>query len=214
MNFAPDAGTRKTRLIGLTVVVVVHVLLIWGLMTGLARKVVEVIPQPIQTRIIEDLRPQIEEPPPPVPEFEPPPPPFVPPPDIVIATPPPPPTTITRITRTPPPAPPRPPAPAPPREPVRVPARVDLENSGRACREPAYPSASERLGEQGTSGISLLIGADGKVKQTRVDQSSGYRRLDDAAVRAFSACRFVVGTVDGVPAATWFSIRYQWVIPN
>lgn len=212
MNFSPDAGQNQNRLIGIVVVVVLHVLLIWGLVTGLARKVVELVPMPIETKIIEDIRPPLPEPPPPEPEFTPPTPPFIPPPDIVIAPPPRPAVTITQIAKEPPPKPPAPPA--PPREVVRVPARIDFAGSARACREPSYPAASERLGEQGTSGISLLIGADGKVKETRVDESSGYKRLDTAALRAFTACKFIVGTVDGVPAQTWFSIRYQWVIPN
>lgn len=215
MNFDAQAGHNHNRWIGVTVVVLLHALLVWGLMEGLARKVVEIALEPIETKIIEDVRPPVIEPPPPVPEFQPPPPSYIPPPDIIIATPPPPPTTITQIVRErPPPRPPAPPAPVPPRETVRVPARIDFEGSTRACREPSYPSASERLGEQGISGISLLIGADGRVKETRVDQSSGFRRLDDAALRAFGACKFIVGTVDGIPAPIWFSVRYQWIIPG
>ncbi|WP_420467968.1 energy transducer TonB [Panacagrimonas sp.] len=212
MNFSSEPGQNLHRLIGLVVVVLLHLLLIWGLLTGLARQVVELIPSPIETKIIEDIRPPPPEPPPPEPDLTPPPPPFIPPPDIVIAPPPKPPRAITQIAKEPPPKPPAPPA--PPRKVVRVPARIDFEGSSRACREPNYPSASERLGEQGTSGISLLIGADGKVKETRVDESSGYKRLDAAALRAFGACRFIVGTVDGVPAPTWFAVRYQWVIPD
>lgn len=212
MNFGTDGGAHsRNRLAGIVFVVVLHIALIYGLVTGLARKAVELLPAPIETRIIEELAPPVDEPPPPTPEFEPPPPPFVPPPDIVIATPPVPTQAITQTTRVkPPPAPP----PPPPRRAERIAPRIDLQGSPRACREPSYPSASERLGEQGTSAISLLIGEDGKVRSTRIDASSGHERLDDAAIRAFSRCKFIVGTIDGKPEASWFSIRYKWVVPN
>lgn len=213
MDFSSDGRVRTgNRLTGIAFVVGFHVLLIWGLMNGLARKAVELLPSPIETKIIEEVEPPRDEPPPPPPpEMAPPPPPFVPLPDIVLANPPPT-TAITQVTRVePPPAPPAPPA---PKQVVRVPPKIDFPGSSRACREPEYPAASERLGEQGLSAISLLITEEGKVAQTRVDASSGYRRLDDAAVRAFSRCKFVVGTVDGVPEASWFSIKYKWVIPE
>lgn len=214
MDFSADGrGRAGNRAIGLIVVVTLHVLLVWGLMNGLARKTVEPLPVAIETRIIEDARPPQELPPPPAPEFEPPPLPYIPPPEIVLQPPPPPAnsTAITQIAPLPPPAPPAAPAPQPA---VRIPPRIDFKGSSRACREPEYPAASERLGEQGTSAISLLISAEGRVVQTRIDASSGFKRLDEAAVRAFSRCRFVVGTLDGVPEASWFSIRYRWVIPD
>lgn len=211
MNFSADrSDSNRNRMVGLGFVVGLHLLLIWGLMNGLARKAVELLPAPIETKIIEDIAPAVDEPPPPTPEFEPPPPPFIPPPDIVIAAPPAPTKAITQTTQTKPVTPP----PAPPRKVARVAPKIDLKGSPRACREPEYPSASERLGEQGVSAISLLIGTDTKVQQSRVDASSGHKRLDDAAVRAFSRCKFSVGTVDGKPEPSWFSIRYRWVVPK
>jgi len=208
MNFAKNgAASASNRLTGLAFVIALHIVLIWGLMNGLARKAIALLPDPIETKIIEDVRPPMDEAPPPVPEFEPPPPPYIPPPDIVIQQPPPATTAITQVTTVRPPAPP-----PPPRVAQRVPPRIDLKGSPRACREPGYPAASERLGEQGISAISLLIDERGQVAQTRIDSSSGYTRLDEAAIYAFSRCKFSVGTLDGVPEASWFSIRYKWVI--
>lgn len=209
MNFAAQGGAdNNNRAIGFAVVVVLHILLIWGLMNGLARQAMELLPAPIETKIIEDIKPPAEEPPPPKPEFEPPPPPYIPPPDIVIAAPVAPTTAITQTTNVK-----APPAP-PPRKAARIPPKIDLKGSPRACKEPEYPSASERLGESGTSAISLLVGADGKVTQSKVDASSGHKRLDEAAIKAFSRCKFIVGTNDGVAEASWFSIRYKWVVPK
>ncbi len=179
----------------------------WGLFNGLARKAIELLPEPIETKIIEEIKPRIEEPPPPVPEFEPPPPPFIPPPDIVIAPPPEPTKAITQITEVKPEAPP---APVAPRNVARVAPKMDLKGSG--CREPEYPDTSLRLGEQGVSLIGLKIGVDGKVIESRIDSSSGSKRLDTAAIKAFSRCKFTVGTVDGKPEPAWFLVKYKWEI--
>lgn len=202
---------------GLGFVLGFHALLIWGLFAGLARKGVELLPHPIETRIIEAAVETLPLAPPPLqPDFTPPPAPTFRPPALNIAVPPPP---IVQETITPPalsPAPTPAPVPkaAPVRKTIRVAASVDFERSPRACREPAYPSVSARRGEAGTAQISLLIGTDGKVEQSRIDQSSGHRRLDEATIKAFSRCKFIVASSDGVPEPSWFSVRYQWIVPR
>jgi protein TonB len=50
------------------VVIVMHILIGWALVSGLARKVVEVIKAPIETKIIEEIKkppPDLPPPPPP-----------------------------------------------------------------------------------------------------------------------------------------------------
>jgi protein TonB len=56
---------------------------------------------------------------------------------------------------------------------------------------PAYPSASRRRGEQGRVLISALVTAEGLVKEAFVEVSSGFPRLDEAALSAVRAWRFV-----------------------
>ena len=91
---------------GIAMVVILHLAIGYALVTGLARKVVEVIKAPIETKIIEEVKtPPPDVPPPPPPKMAAPPPPFIPPPEINIqvpkVTPPP---TITTVTTTKPPA--------------------------------------------------------------------------------------------------------------
>lgn len=207
------ASSRPSRLIGVGFVVTLHALLIWALVRGSADRAAEPSPPPIETRIIEEAAPPAAAPaPPPRPDFVPPPPPTFTLPPLDIAPPPPaPPSPATQAPQTPAitAAPP-----GPIRQILRVAPKLDLRGSPLACTRPAYPAASERLGEAGTSAISLLIGADGKIEQIRVDRSSGFPRLDEATIRAFSRCNFFVGTTDGVPEASWFSIRYKWVVPK
>ena len=44
-----------------------HVLIVWAMVTGLARKAVEVVKQPIVAQIIEEVKPPPPPPPPPPP---------------------------------------------------------------------------------------------------------------------------------------------------
>ena len=80
MEFGKRQDPKK-RLIGIVGVVLFHVLLVWGLVSGLARKAIELLPPPIETKILEDDAPQEEPPPPPPPpDLDIPPPPSAPPP--------------------------------------------------------------------------------------------------------------------------------------
>jgi periplasmic protein TonB len=56
---------NSRRLTVLAVIIVFHLLLLYGLVTGLARKVVEVVAAPLQTDIIEELQKEDKPPPPP-----------------------------------------------------------------------------------------------------------------------------------------------------
>ncbi|NDB45317.1 MAG: energy transducer TonB, partial [Betaproteobacteria bacterium] len=82
--------------------------------------------------------------------------------------------------------------------------------SASSCEKPEYPSASKRLEEEGTVTLKFLVGADGKVIESAVEKSSGFRRLDEAARAGLSKCQFKPGTIDGKPQQTWASMKYTW----
>ena len=69
-DYADQQRKPGKHLVGIGIVILMHLLLGWALVSGLARKVVEVIKNPIETKIIEEVKP-----PPPPPENLPPPPP-------------------------------------------------------------------------------------------------------------------------------------------
>ena len=81
--YAQDTAFISRRFIVLIAIIVLHVLLAYGLATGLARRAMEIIAPPIQTNIVEEVQQHDTPPPPPPPEFERPPV-EVPPPDINI----------------------------------------------------------------------------------------------------------------------------------
>ena len=58
--------------------------------------------------------------------------------------------------------------------------------------------------------MRFLIDADGRVKSSEVQSSSGHQRLDDAARDALSLCRFKPGLSDGKPVEAWATLRYTW----
>jgi protein TonB len=97
-------------------------------------------------------------------------------------------------------------APARPAPQVRTPASV----SAAQCEKPDYPSASRRMEEEGTVSLRFLVGVDGKVLQSEIEKSSGFKRLDEAARASLSKCRFQPATVDGRPEQAWASMKYTW----
>jgi protein TonB len=66
---------------------------------------------------------------------------------------------------------------------------------------PEYPLASRRDGEEGVVVIHAQVLADGSVSDAHVGESSGYERLDDAALAAVLGWRFQPALHDGKPVA-------------
>jgi protein TonB len=80
---------------------------------------------------------------------------------------------------------------------VTVPPRL---NPRRPMSQPDYPHASMRRGEAGTVLLLLTIDEGGRVRDAEVDKSSGFERLDQAALKeAFRSWTFLPGTRDGTP---------------
>ena len=80
----------------------------------------------------------------------------------------------------------------------------------KGCEPPKYPKASLMNEETGSVVVGLLISADGKVVDTRVDKSSGFKSLDRAATTGFSACKFKPGTKDGKVEQIWTKVQFDW----
>ena len=108
MDFSQTQRDPTRRFVGLGAVLIFHIILVYALITGLARKVVEVVKGPIEVKVIEEVIKKPPPPPellPPPPKLQAPPPPFIPPPEINIQPPPTPAPTITAVTPEAPPAP-------------------------------------------------------------------------------------------------------------
>jgi len=64
MDFSRSARDPRRHYIGIGSVIVLHLLIVWALVSGLARKVIEVVKGPIEVKVIEE----VAKPPPPPPE--------------------------------------------------------------------------------------------------------------------------------------------------
>ncbi len=90
--------------------------------------------------------------------------------------------------------------------------RTAVLADANGCAKPDYPARAARNGETGTVTLALLVGADGRVASSRVQQSSGSRELDKAAVSALSMCKFKPAMAGGVPEQAWAQIAYVWTL--
>jgi len=93
MDFARQQRNPTRHMIGITVVILLHVIVIYALLTGLARRAVEVIKKPLTATIIEEVKLPPPPPPPPPkkiiepPKIQAPVQPYIPPPDIPVPAP-------------------------------------------------------------------------------------------------------------------------------
>lgn len=75
---------------------------------------------------------------------------------------------------------------------------------------PPYPAMSRKLKEEGTVTLKVLVKADGRVEQIEIAKSSGYKRLDDAAKKAFKRWKFSPATQDGVAIDYWYEFDFEF----
>ena len=70
-------------------------------------------------------------------------------------------------------------------------ARIDAPPRPRRTIKPDYPKGARQRGEQGDVVVELRVNAEGFVDQAEVVTSSGFAELDEAALRAVRAAKFV-----------------------
>ncbi|MFL6657531.1 MAG: energy transducer TonB [Massilia sp.] len=88
-----------------------------------------------------------------------------------------------------------------------VPAVFDAKN----CKA-EYPKASLMNEEQGMVSMMFLVSGEGKVVESKLEKTSGFKNLDKAAMSAISACKFKPGSKDGKPDSTWTKVEYNWTL--
>ncbi len=186
MDYASSQRNAKKHLIGFTGVVLLHVFIIYALVTGLANKTLKVLVKPLETKIIEEFIPPPPPPPPPPKKVEPmppkveaTPPPYVPPPEVVVAAPIAP--VISSVSITPPLvepviAPPAPPAPvvvvAPPAPPPPPKPKVRTGVKPTHKEDCTYPREALRKGIAGGDFLTLR-NVDEKGNVTNVEMLEG-----------------------------------------
>lgn len=183
--------SRGERLANATMVVLLHVMLAYAMLYVSVKNELIQLPQSISVRLL----PMIEEKPEPARPLPPPPKPQVrkqpvplPQPVLAVASP----TATSSFTVAPqPPVPPPqpvvvPPAPAPA---AVVAARFDADYLHNP--KPVYPALSRRMNEEGKVLLKVRVSGQGAALDVAISKSSGFPRLDAAAVDAVTRWRFV-----------------------
>ena len=101
-------------------------------------------------------------------------------------------------------------APAPPST-VRV---SDLSARMTSGAPPRYPMDSRRKREQGTVVLSLVLGTDGRVETISVSRSSGFDRLDQAALSAVRKWRWAPMVQNGNPVQMKGVVEIPFVLKD
>lgn len=211
----PTMTPRKAVSIGL--VVLLHVVIGYAFVTGLAFNVIKKAAQDLKVVDIKDQPPPPEQKPPPPPPQQQnvPPPPIVAPPPIVQT-----PTLAPPVMTVPTPPPVAPPitvaaAPAPP-APVISQAASAKGDPRTWITNDDYPPEAIRMEQQGVSNIGWTINEQGRVENCHVITPSGSQILDDTACRLVTRRGRYGAAKDqnGNPIKQSASIRFRWVLPS
>ncbi len=106
---------------------------------------------------------------------------------------------------------PAPPQPAPlPVGPVTLTAELSVACPQRSA--PGYPAISRRMGEAGVVLLRVELDEAGHVTSAKVQSSSGYARLDEAALSAVRSWRCTPATRNGQPVRAVALQPFNFVI--
>jgi protein TonB len=186
VDFAQQQRNPAKHLVGISIVILMHIILIYALVTGLARKVVEVIKQPLETKIIEEIKEKPpDEPPPPPPKLVVPPPPFIPPPEVNIQAPAQAGPTISTVTNV------KPVAAPPPPKPVEAPKPRIRKGVTPIFRvQPAFPRKATNDGVEGTVIAHMYVAPDGHVTEVKIIKQTRNGYFEKAVTEALMQWKF------------------------
>ena len=213
MSYA-DQQMTGNRVIAFIIVALLHLLLGYALVTGLAYSAAMKVIQKVTTI---DIKEEVkkETPPPPPPKKDLPPPPIVAPPPRTVIT-----NTAPQIITAPTPPPPPiyipPPPSAPPAPRFQPKGATPKGNPGNWATTNDYPSRALREEREGVTGFRVSVGVDGRAQSCSITSSSGHSDLDEATCTNVSRrSRFNVATDgEGQPTSGSYSGRVRWVIPK
>lgn len=214
-----DQEMSGNKVTAFVIVALIHVVVGYALVTGLAYEGLRQVVKKVTTVDIKKEEPKKEEPPPPPKQQQAPPPIVAPPPkinvsvaapqlDTVQVAPPPQPVIVPQL------APPAPVAPPPPR--VQPKSAQPKGNPGNWATTNDYPTRALREEREGTTSFRVTVGPDGRVTSCEITGSSGSDDLDAATCSNVTRrARFNPATDgEGNPTSGSYSNRVRWVIPK
>lgn len=196
--------TRRGVVVG--AILLLHLLILWALVTGLASRAIEALAPPVQAVFQPEDVKNTPPPPPPPPTFERPPV-EIPPTDTIVelpvaqAT-----TAISNVTT-------KPVAAAVAAK--AIPSTQPGPGKGFPNSQDYYPPASQRLEEQGVAVVNVCVGTDGRLTAPpTIEKTSGFPHLDEGAIKLTTAAsgKYKPGTADGKPVQACAKLAIRFVM--
>jgi len=78
--------------------------------------------------------------------------------------------------------------------------------------DPIYPPLSRRLNENGSVMLNVLINANGRAEQIFIEESSGFERLDNAAINAVKKWNFIPAKIGDESIKSWAKVPINFVL--
>jgi protein TonB len=79
---------------------------------------------------------------------------------------------------------------------------------------PAYPAGARRAGQQGKVMLRVLVNASGSPDRVEIRSSSGFDRLDNAALDAVKHWRFLPARQGDTPVAAWVLVPITFTLES
>lgn len=213
-----DQQMSGNRITAIIIVAVIHVVLVYALVTGLAFSAAKKVIEKVTTIDIKEEVKKEPPPPPPPKRLDVPPPPtriVVPPTKVDLA-----PVRAPVMDQTPIPQPPPPPVLAPPAAPppphFTAKGATPKGNPGSWATTNDYPSRALREERAGVTSFRVSVSADGRAAGCTVTSSSGSPDLDEATCSNVTRRARFNPAMDGEgkPTTGSYSGRIRWVIPK
>jgi TonB family protein len=80
--------------------------------------------------------------------------------------------------------------------------------------QPAYPDSAQLGGEQGDVLVGVNVSSSGKPRRLRIDKSSGFNDLDNAAAEAVAQWRFIPAIENDDTTSAWTSVKIHFELPH
>ena len=215
-HYGRSPAQARQRRVVIATMLVAHALAVVGLMNASRLRDAVVDAKPIFLAVVDTPAPTAPPRPLPPPAAKVPPPPQLSLPLIVPEQAPAPSPIVAQVL-----PPPPPPAPVAPVEvpPAPVPSIVPKTIPASAVQylvppAPVYSRISARMRESGKALVRVFIDEAGLPRNVQLALSTGFTRLDDAALAAVRNCRFKPYLENGLAVAGWAAIPIEFELPK
>lgn len=89
-------------------------------------------------------------------------------------------------------------------------ARIEAKQNPKRPIKPKYPDLARERGEQGAIRLKLGINAKGLVENIEILSSTGFKLLDEAAIKAVKAAKFIPAQIEGEAVFSTSEIKLEF----